>query len=394
MSFFGRKKPVFQSHRRQKSGSSDQLERLVIFLGHHKVGSTSLQDYLARNTFDLARQGVLYPFVDFEGAAFFAAAGCGTFAPDKLPLNIREPHNALAFAMLADRNDRAIPEFHRNLPSLDQMHHALTQQIKQLRSHTVALASEVFANFGAAGPEFAQDLSERFHAKSVTLYACFRPIEPYLISWHGQRLKFGHKIAPLRDVAMTAYSESIHFDYRKVLSGWQKAFPKAEVILRNYDEVNQAGGLVADFFAQCQLPPISEPPQKRLNRSLHPALFEILRCAIFELEPQMVPPLRKGLVRLAGCLDLPPRREIDMLGPDQRQRLLADFEPIDVELGAHVGRERFFDEAPAGSPPVSEHDANHMALASICQNLDVWDQSDIKDFLTSLRLEFDPKADG
>ena len=394
MSLFSRKKPVFQSHRRLKSGSSGQLEHLVIFLGHHKVGSTSLQDYLARNAFNHARQGVLYPFVDFEGAAFFAAAGCGTPAPDKLPLNIREPHNALAFAMLANRKDRAIPEFHRSLPSLDQMHHALTQQIKQLRPHTVVLASEVFANFGAAGPEFAQDLSERFQAKSVTLYACFRPIEPYLISWHGQRLKFGHKIAPLRDDAVTAYSESIHFDYRKVLNGWQKAFPNAKVVLRNYSEVNQAGGLVADFFAQSQLPAVSELSQKRLNRSLHPALFEILRRAIFELEPQMVAPLRKGLVRLTRRLELPPPREIEMLGPVQRQRVLGEFETIDVELGRLVGRDRFFGEAPLGSPLVSEHEANRLALASISQNLDVWDQSDIKDFLTSLCLEFDPKADG
>ena len=39
---------------------------LVIFMGHHKVGSSSLQSWLSTNWLALARAGILYPAVEMQ----------------------------------------------------------------------------------------------------------------------------------------------------------------------------------------------------------------------------------------------------------------------------------------------------------------------------------------
>ena len=74
----------------------------AFFIGHHKTGSTALQTYLANNYLTLLRQGILYPAVDAEGsAANLAAAIKGRDDMVNLGrMNVREPHNALAFRIL------------------------------------------------------------------------------------------------------------------------------------------------------------------------------------------------------------------------------------------------------------------------------------------------------
>ena len=42
---------------------------LILFMGHHKVGSSALQMFLARNWLPLARAGILYPAVEPQGMA-------------------------------------------------------------------------------------------------------------------------------------------------------------------------------------------------------------------------------------------------------------------------------------------------------------------------------------
>lgn len=320
--------------------------KVILFIGHHKVGSTSLQDYLSRNAAALSRAGILYPYVDFEGMAHMAATAVGHAQPEgSLPINVREPHNALAFRMLATQKNGSVPAYHKRLPALPQMLHAIRQQVLFSEPHTVILAAEVFANFNAASPKLIEQLTEQFPGAEFTVVATLRRIDAYLASWHGQRLKFGHKLKPLRKDGGDGYFEGIHFNYRLMVEGWLKALPEARVILRDYADVRVNGGSVNDFIAQTGLQlPKGLAPERRENDSIHRGIYEIIRRANLELPPPQAAELRHSLRVLAPKLDLPPSHSVELFGAENRARMLEHFRPIDAWLGNVMGRESFFDD--------------------------------------------------
>ncbi|MDE4201456.1 hypothetical protein [Phaeobacter gallaeciensis] len=343
--------------------------KVILFIGHHKVGSTSLQDYLSRNAAALSRAGILYPYVDFEGMAYMAATAAGHAQPEgSLPINVREPHNALAFRMLATQKNGTVPAYHKRLPALPQMLHAIRQQIRFSQPHTVILAAEVFANFNAVSPELIDQLVEHFPGAEFTVVATLRRIDAYLASWHGQRLKFGHKLKPLREDGVDSYGMGIHFNYRLMIEGWLKALPEARVILRNYADVRANGGSVNDFITQTGLElPKGLAPERRENDSIHRGIYEIIRRANVELPQPQAAELRHSLRTLAPKLNLPPSHSVELFGAENRARMLERFRPIDTWLGEVMGQEGFFDdlEAVLEPDPLPELEAARIALEQI-----------------------------
>src|SRR6056297_1695519 len=114
--------------------------KLLIFLGHHKVGSSALQTYLGRNALALLRRDILYPAVEGQGLATLLSMALnnpGGGAPDwpdgiEQPVNLREAHNALAFAMLAEHRGKEVPALHQGLPPSDDMLRIIERQIEVL----------------------------------------------------------------------------------------------------------------------------------------------------------------------------------------------------------------------------------------------------------------------
>lgn len=363
--------------------------RVILFIGHHKVGSTSLQDYLARNAPALLKAGILYPFVDFEGSAYMAAAAAGHRAPEgSLPINVREPHNALAFRMMAEKTGNKVPGYHRRLPARAQMFNAIDQQIRFTDPHTVILAAEVFANFNATAPELIRKLARHFEGAEFTVVATLRRIDEYLASWQGQRLKFGHQLDPLRNEGLAQYLGGIHFDYRLMVEGWLKALPKAEVILRDYADVRAAGGSVADFITQTGLDlPEGLAPERRENDSLHRGIYEIVRRGNIDLGGALARTLRNDLRAVAPDLGLPSSNSIELFGAEVRAQMLEQFRPMDSYLGQVMGREGFFADLEAvGDPaPVPEMEAYAQALEALKGHALLRDPPQFADFADGLR---------
>ena len=364
--------------------------KVILFIGHHKVGSTSLQDYLSRNAAALSRAGILYPYVDFEGMAHQAAAATG-HGPGlgSLPINVREPHNALAFRMLADHKKGKVPPYHKRLPALPQMVHAIKQQIRFSEPHTVILAAEVFANFNASGTDSIKRLAGWFPGAEFTLVATLRRIDEYLASWHGQRLKFGHKLDALREDGLDSYFNGIHFNYQLMVEGWLKVLPQARVILRDYADVRANGGSVADFIAQTGMTlPDGLAPERRENDSIHRSIYEIIRRANQQLEPGLAGELRKALRQdLTERLELPASNSIELFGADNRARMLERFRPIDTWLGDVTGRTGGFFadlERVADVAPLAEEDAMQQALEQLRQQS--WEDKALARFLAGLDL--------
>ena len=365
--------------------------RVILFIGHHKVGSTSLQDYLSRNSVALSRAGILYPYVDFEGMAHLAAFATGHVQPaGSLPINVREPHNALAFRMMAELKGRSVPAYHKRLPALAQMVNAINQQIRFSDPHTVILAAEVFANFNEADPELITQLAGYFPGAEFTVVATLRRIDEYLASWHGQRLKFGHKPEPLHGAGTAGYFKGIHFNYRLMAEGWLKALPQAQVILRDYADVRKNGGSVNDFITQTGLQmPDGLASERRENDSIHRGIYEIVRRANAGLPAPVAGRLRNSLRQMTVRLNLPPSHDIELFGADNRARLLEQFQPIDSWLGEVMGTSGFFaDLAQISVPgPCAEMEIYREALEQICGIPGWWDNPAEIDFMKTLQAE-------
>ena len=69
--------------------------KVILYIGHHKVGSTSLQVFLARNWAALAREGTLYPSVENRGYALNLRQSRSLPNPPHLPAHLTDPQQSL-----------------------------------------------------------------------------------------------------------------------------------------------------------------------------------------------------------------------------------------------------------------------------------------------------------
>ena len=372
--------------------------KTVLFIGHHKVGSSTLQRFLARNAVALLRAGILYPSVESQSLCQnlrTALEGVGPegAGPDATaPLNVLEPHNALAFRMLADAGAGAVPPYHANLPHSWQMWRMIDSQIAAFSPRAMILCAEVFANFATAPAHLLQDLAAALRGHEVHILCTLRRVDDYLVAWHGQRLKFGHRLAPLRTGAQRSYYEGIHFDYARLLAPWIAAFPEARISLRSYRAVQAAGGAVADFMARADLGfPADLQPVADANPSLPRAAFEIMRRANHALPPAVARDLRDFLLWRPGTALWPESHTVEMFGTDNRRALLAGFAPVGRALATMHPEGAALAEAlaPSLAPlPLPEIEAAQSALARLRRLLPLQPLgAEARAFLAALELE-------
>ncbi len=339
--------------------------KVIIFFGHHKVGSTALQAFFARNHLELLQRGILYPAVEVEGLAQSLA---GALNPDRPPaldrMNVREPHNALAFRMLAQATGGKPPAWHGNLPGVGQMLRAIRLQADYLKPHTVILCSEVMSNFGSNHPKLIDTLRDIFPNADYELYCVLRRPDEYLTSWHAQRLRFGDKVSALSDKAARNYFPSIHFDYKRLLVPWIKRFPDSPLHLRNYADVLAAGGSTEDFLAQCDIGfPAGLIPAGRANASLPRAAMELVRRGNHDLPAEQAHSLRQYLLEQGDRLNPVKNADVEMFGANLRADMSRQFAPVHDYLSTLTGQPFFPDIDQLPTPrPIPEAQATAQLL--------------------------------
>lgn len=343
--------------------------KVIFYIGHHKVGSTALQVFLAQNAARLLQAGILYPCVEMEGFAQLLARVSQTGDDARpLPVTVLEPHSALAYRMMAEVSDRPIPAQFRMLPRVDQMLHAIRQQIRYLNPQVVILCSEAFANFGDVDPGLITRLRHSFPDADMQIYCALRRPDAYLAAWHGQRIKVGEAIAPLREVGPASYAGTIHTDYARLILPWVDALPDARLHLRPYEVIRAAGGSPQDFFAQVGVPlPHGLLPAGRQNASLPLAAMEIKRRANMALEPDQAHQLARYIQGAGDRITPLPNDQVDLFGPGQRAALAEAFEPQHDILAGLTGAPDFFADADqiARPRPVPEMEAARHYLAQM-----------------------------
>ncbi|TDE34247.1 hypothetical protein [Antarcticimicrobium sediminis] len=376
--------------------------KTIIYFGHHKVGSTALQSFLFRNQTLLMRHGLLYPDVESEGLIHAIVNFLGASEPSEeqaarlsaasqsqpLSMNAREPHNALAFQMLAQATKGSVPDWHKGLPGVPQMIRTLRLQAKLLQPQAVLLCSEVMSNFGPRHPKLIERVRGIYPDTDQVLYCVLRRPDEYLISWHAQRLRFGNKVLSLRDGAALNYTESIHFDYRSMVEPWLDAFRETPRHLRNYADVLTAGGSVEDFFACNDLiMPAGAPAPGRANESLPRAAMEIARRANHDLPAKDASALRKYLLNCGDHITPIPNKDVEMFGTDLRAELFKRFAPIHTWLSEQAGVAAFFPDIDDMTRlrPVPEADATLDFLTQIPQ--EALPNDTLRDYIRTLKQD-------
>lgn len=369
--------------------------KVVCHIGHHKTGTSTLQAFLAQNSHRLLQAGILYPWVESQGASKALAKAMGEGDRQEiLPFNIREAHNALAFRMLADSLPNwKVPPYHVGLPHSRQMLMALSNQIEALRPKGVVLCSEVMSHFG----KIAVGQIDRLRheglacADHFALWCTLRRPDDQLVSWHGQQVRFGQAPAPLSDPEHGLNLHWLHVDYRGVIEPWLQEVPDAEVTLRPYRETLAAGGSVEDFLLGCGLGmPGNLLPAKTMNVSFKPAVISLLRLANARLPRPIAQELAESISGMTRGMTLAATSEVEFLGPVSRARLVAHFAPIHAWLSQTSARAAFFSDIDemAQCRPISEQEALQSLLDQLTPHqISKVPSLEIRDFLTGVRAQ-------
>lgn len=372
--------------------------KAICHIGHHKTGTTTLQAFLSQNSHRLLQAGILYPWVESQGAAYALAKAVGRGDQQEiLPFNIREAHNALAFRMLADAEPNwKVPPYHPNLPHSRQMLVGVDSQITALQPETIVMCSEVMSHFGKVAPSLIRRLRvEGFRAADqFTLWCTLRRPDEQLVSWHGQQVRFGQSPALLSDTQKGLNLKWIHVDYRTVIEPWLTRIPEAEVVLRPYRETMAEGGSVEDFLKNAGFtPPKDLLPALSLNVSFKPGVIGLLRLANGQLPRPQARGLMEQVDHLTEGMTLFGSSEVEFLGPQSRAKLIEHFAPIHDWLSQTSGRQAFFADIDEMSVcrPVSEQEALQGLLDQLTrQRIDRMSDPVVKEFLTRLHNDGAP----
>lgn len=324
--------------------------KVIIFIGHFKTGSSSIQSFLSSNFYRLLQAGILYPSVESRGVSRnMKAILDGEDAPTTgAGLNVIEPHNALALRLKNEEDGHGVPPYYPHLPSGFQMMEIIDNQIAALQPDTVILCSEVFALLGLTeGRRSVRRLARRLSGHEVTIYCNLRRPDDYLSSWHRQRLKFGAKLGRLSGPAFDEYLGSAHFEQDKLVEGWLKGgFPEARLVLRNFDDVKAAGGSIVDFVNRsgADFPPDLFIPKDQ-NPSVPSAFAEIGRLAIHELPSADSKKVINWLTTARRRVDCPADDQIEDFGAKNRDIMSKRFLPIADSLTRMNGGKHFYKDA-------------------------------------------------
>lgn len=344
--------------------------KVILYIGHHKTGSTSLQTFLSQNSNRLLKSGILYPHVERQGAVL---AGAKRLFGDRLgagPINVREAHNALAFRLISELSvGRTMPDYHRHIPSSTQVFETIQAQIKRHGPKVLILCAEVFSNFGSLDPKLIDQLRDAFPNAEFEIYLGLRRPDQHLIAWQSQKLAFGEVSTQLSDPGYYFGLYNIHFNYYALLAPWYTRFSTAKLTLRPYSDILRSGGSSLDFMQNvgADFPTGLRPAPKR-NPSLPNAMMEIARRANQQLAPDMAKSVRRILRRAVQEITVPKNADVEMFGAKNRTFILEYFTPTHAYLNDLTDSDSFFpdyDEVGRCKPI-----AEHVAMQTVLEQLD------------------------
>lgn len=207
------------------------MKTVILHIGRHKTGTTSIQEFLSDQAPALARRGVCYP-----------RAGRGAVGkPDE------HAHHALAL-MLANRP---------RVNEIEAMRADLFREVGD--AHTIAISSEVFQNISDLAP-----LQALFKDSTVIVVCYLREMLSYAASAYAEEIKATSLVS---DFPMFAawFARAVH--YHNFAHLWGGSFK--DIRLRLYDE--SGADVLPDFLRISgleQWTSADDAPPRRSNPSI------------------------------------------------------------------------------------------------------------------------------
>jgi len=320
--------------------------KCIIFLGHHKTGSSALQEFFTRNANRLRKNGVLYPFIEPKGAQYLAGLQENEVHTGALPARLRSPHNFIAYQMMEESIAAyKTPARFAPLPSVATMFADIADQVARDRPHTLLLCSEVFSHFGVRRPELVQDLLTGLGATDVSFYLTLRRPDQHICAWYSQMLKFGRKPTPLSQGGLAWFKGTSHVELARAAAPWVAAAKPQKMHLHTYAQIMQNGGVVPHFSKAVGLDISTlETVTVSTNVSIPYAFFDLCAKANTDLPRTTAARLRRMLHKHRAALPVPSNAQVEILGQQARDEIYAHAQPIDYALAQMVAKDAFFDD--------------------------------------------------
>lgn len=200
--------------------SPAMTKRVILHIGMHKTGSTSIQGFFSRNRHVLRAAGILYPYSE---------------GPDgrRLP-----KHNAI-FKAISHEADRGAP--HPFYGPSAMVIEATARQIERSRARVAVLSAE-----GLSGekPDFARALAPFRDRFEVTVVVFLRRPDQWLESFYRQMV-MSREVREARpiDIFLAARSTQAHLDYLAMLRWWAEAFGPEAMRIAPFDPAAGAAPL-------------------------------------------------------------------------------------------------------------------------------------------------------
>jgi len=298
--------------------------RLIVHIGTHKTGSTSIQKTLYDAREHLLSQGVLFPSTE------------GGLRKSK--------HQALA--QVAKNGDEATRQAE---------HDTLVQEAKASNAHTVILSAEGFSALQGVAADYFKRFVDEFDIQVI----CYLRRQDYFVeSLYNQTMRDPENAGTyaVNEFWRDARTHQ-RLDYHKMLSAWA-AIPAQVTALDFAQEVKRVG-LVASFLEAAGLSNLGIALDDRVaNRSPDMRLILALRA----MRLQGAPHEYRKLARAGRALEASGRFPLlkHILGSRERDTILHTFAEGNARLASDFGV-HFSDERPhEGKNVVVEPDTAYL----------------------------------
>ncbi|MGK0298760.1 MAG: hypothetical protein ACI9XC_002383 [Gammaproteobacteria bacterium] len=210
---------------------NQKKRRLILHIGTHKTGTTTIQHLCWRNREELLDNGWLYPF---NGRPKY---------------DFRPGHHLLSFSVLQKPMEQR-PYWAQKITSINVTEEwdKLMEELSTFPDKNVILSSEAIGGCNMESIETIKNIISNFDV-SIVIY--LRNQRDYLISSYKQRVKKSGYTQSFREFVK---GRIILNSNLKMVGRWATIFGDECINIRLYDKVVESSGLMQDFFNIMGLP--------------------------------------------------------------------------------------------------------------------------------------------
>ena len=237
-------------------GIFDMKKKLILHVGTHKTGSTSLQHFLLLNKDYLLSQGIFYPTTKYHPVG----------------------QQRLAYAF----NEQVSP----HLSGIDSEVKDVFDEFNRVVNNTLfshmIISSENFAPGGDVS--VIAKIKEFFFDYDVDVLIYLRRQDKYLQSIYRECVKLPNSFSGRFDEFKSPHS----LNYYEIINSWQSVFGINNVIVKSYDYAVRVDGGIVQSFSNC-FPEIKDSlegfytrsSQDNSNETLSNIALELIRAGNF-----------------------------------------------------------------------------------------------------------------